>query len=573
MKKFRTEIDNISIAGIPYAIYGVMQSYDLKDWSRGRDVAIKLANVKNLNTGEAKHLEQIVVWFVLKAPIELWAQIDTYRVDMSKCSQSTMHTALKNEFVMEMFNYDITIQSLKELESIRKTKDLVKLKNALPSGFMQRRVCRTSLKTLMYIVSQREKHKKEEWRYITSIFEQVYNIAMDRTKVTPEPKDGLTPDGCVIDIKDTGVTELINKTPVNSLFYIETIKPIIGNAMHRKELLKSLNIYFDKVTTIGTPIKFEFDQDDISIYMGDYRVCTISYRNKCTEMYITSNYSRSHMCQNCIDLDMDTIVDHIDMLLLRCILHRSGVAYNLGSGKYNLCFTDNAKSYDNWVVDTNSKEINKQTVVKTQPYKYGACSFLSYKDTCDFLSHLPTDTKIYKNIRALFKTQTDSSNKTIQEQKSKSAIDSAKMQYDIDSKLQHLRNRLLGDDFKIDDWDDITYKGEDIIEVLRDDNFNTGIEIDGQKFIKENFLKLTSGNIDTMIITRMLKIFGFKSLYNKWYSIKVNGAYHLVDVAKRMFYISTTEGVDDVIMKKQFKLNDLMLFDNMYGYRENARTN
>ena len=109
MKKFRTEIDNVSIAGIPYAIYGVMQSYDLKDWIRGRDVAVKLANVKNLNTGEAKHLEQIVVWFVLKAPIELWAQIDTYRVDMSKCSQSTMHTALKNEFVMEMFNYDITI--------------------------------------------------------------------------------------------------------------------------------------------------------------------------------------------------------------------------------------------------------------------------------------------------------------------------------------------------------------------------------------------------------------------------------------------------------------------------------
>ena len=147
------------------------------------------------------------------------------------------------------------------------------------------------------------------------------------------------------------------------------------------------------------------------------------------------------------------------------------------------------------------------------------------------------------------------------------------MQYDIDSKLKHLANRLLGNGFKIDDWDDITYKGDDLIEILCEDNFNIGIEIDGQKFIKENFLKLTSGNIDTMIITRMLKIFGFKFKYNKWYSLKINGVYHLMDVAKRMFYISTKEGIDDIIMKRQFKLNDLILFDNMYEYAENARTN
>ena len=45
--------------------------------------------------GHSKALESICVWLDITAPRFWWAEFDTYRVGMTKQSQSTIHTLIK----------------------------------------------------------------------------------------------------------------------------------------------------------------------------------------------------------------------------------------------------------------------------------------------------------------------------------------------------------------------------------------------------------------------------------------------------------------------------------------------
>ena len=124
-------------------------------------VAIKLARK---NGGHNKFLESICVWIEMKAPRYFWQQVDAYRIGVTKQSQSTMHTVLKNPLYQEDFARNIYVPTIKRLNLLIEKKDFESLKNELPEGFLQERMLCTNYKALYGMYLQRRNHKLEEWQ-------------------------------------------------------------------------------------------------------------------------------------------------------------------------------------------------------------------------------------------------------------------------------------------------------------------------------------------------------------------------------------------------------------------------
>lgn len=179
------KIEIMKESGYSEALFGLGLSYgitserecgfffdeeELQDRLKG--VADKLAPLGN---GHNKFLESIVVWLDIKASRGFWQEFDTYRVGVTKQSESTMHTIKKRPLEKKDFiDGEIDDVILERLNEIIKTGDLHKIKRNLPEGFMQRRVVCTNYKVLQNIVAQRNNHKLVEWhRFIYALKDQL----------------------------------------------------------------------------------------------------------------------------------------------------------------------------------------------------------------------------------------------------------------------------------------------------------------------------------------------------------------------------------------------------------------
>jgi hypothetical protein len=111
----------------------------------------------------AKFMESIAVWLDVRAPRYWWQQFDTYRIGVTKQSESTMHTVMKRELVQGDFD-GISTRALNETNFHIRAKDFTVVKSILPEGFLQRRVVCTNYKALAHIYWQRVRHKLPEWR-------------------------------------------------------------------------------------------------------------------------------------------------------------------------------------------------------------------------------------------------------------------------------------------------------------------------------------------------------------------------------------------------------------------------
>jgi hypothetical protein len=187
----RMTVNILGEHGKEYAYYGMSLSYGLVDnyndfrsklvvddiktgktlWDRLIGVSDRLFNRDN---GENKFLESMAVWIEIDAPRYWWQEFDTYRVGMSKQSESTMHTISKRLLTQDDFVEDVDQESLdvvnryivkfqNALNPIAKYVYFRKIKINLPEGFLQRRVVTTNYKTLRHIVDQRNKHRLIEW--------------------------------------------------------------------------------------------------------------------------------------------------------------------------------------------------------------------------------------------------------------------------------------------------------------------------------------------------------------------------------------------------------------------------
>ena len=149
----------LSEAGYEEALLGLSLSYN-QPVENMPEVAEGLADKDG---GHNKFLESMIVWLDITAPRYWWQQFDTYRVGISKQSESTMHTLKRRELTYEDFEH-ITLASLEAINWHIKNSDLELSKGVLPEGFLQRRVVCANYKALRYIIGQRYTHKLREWK-------------------------------------------------------------------------------------------------------------------------------------------------------------------------------------------------------------------------------------------------------------------------------------------------------------------------------------------------------------------------------------------------------------------------
>lgn len=148
--------------GFESAMKGLARSFN-QDPSKMPKVAL---NLSPKDLGHNKFLESIVVWIDIDAPRFWWSEFDTYRVGMTKQSDSTMHTLKRQPLTQENFEYKIDELYLNHLNKmIDANLEIDIIKNALPDGFIQGRTICTNYKVLRNIILQRRNHKLPQWRF------------------------------------------------------------------------------------------------------------------------------------------------------------------------------------------------------------------------------------------------------------------------------------------------------------------------------------------------------------------------------------------------------------------------
>lgn len=158
------EIKILNEAGRKEAILGIGLSYNVKDFERLEKVAVRLAGKE----GHNKFLESIVLWIDVTAPRYWWQEFDTYRIGVTKQSESTMHTLSGHKFTQCDFENLVPEELINVLNNYNQ---FVKLKGMLPEGFLQRRIVCLNYKVLRHIFKQRLGHRLEEWKkFIDIIF-------------------------------------------------------------------------------------------------------------------------------------------------------------------------------------------------------------------------------------------------------------------------------------------------------------------------------------------------------------------------------------------------------------------
>ena len=168
---FREVLMNVVVlkeSGYEEALLGISLSYN-SDLDRMEKRASTLAHLEG---GHNKFLESICVWLDSDAPRYWWSQFDTYRLGVTKQSESTMHTLTKRELTQEDFETSINPVFLDYLNDCVRNGELIKAKSHLPEAFLQRRIVCTNYKSLRGVVKQRANHKLPEWQVLVQELEK-----------------------------------------------------------------------------------------------------------------------------------------------------------------------------------------------------------------------------------------------------------------------------------------------------------------------------------------------------------------------------------------------------------------
>jgi hypothetical protein len=173
--------------GYEVALLGLSLSY-------GRDPATMEAVARRLGfkgDGHNKFLESIVVWMDIDAPRYFWQQFDTYRVGVTKQSESTMHTMTARTLGQTDFAYPIPQAHLEHLNRLVRDARWEEVKRDLPESFLQRRIVCQSYLSLQRIIRQRKAHRLTEWStFVTEVLRQVQHPELlDEEEVSPCPPE------------------------------------------------------------------------------------------------------------------------------------------------------------------------------------------------------------------------------------------------------------------------------------------------------------------------------------------------------------------------------------------------
>jgi hypothetical protein len=173
----RMSVDIITEYGYDIALYGLSLSHSLadnyQDFNNQRATGLfdrldgVAERIYDNDGGHNKFLESIVVWMDIDSSIKWWNQMDTFRIGITKNSESTMHTILRRQLTQQDFIRDISQVTLDDLNIHIADKDFDYVIDNLPISFLQRRQVCVNYKTLRNIYNQRKNHKLHEWHIFT----------------------------------------------------------------------------------------------------------------------------------------------------------------------------------------------------------------------------------------------------------------------------------------------------------------------------------------------------------------------------------------------------------------------
>lgn len=168
------QIEILQEAGFEWACLGLSYSYKdrkipWREWwtierrNKAYDRAYKL---HDKDGGHNKFLESVNIWMTVEATRSFWQEFDTYRVGMTKQSESTMHTLSKRRPEIDDFEIFTDRRVIEAFQHVwdEYNKDIMVLKESMPEGFLQARVICTNYKTIRNIVFQRNMHRYKWWR-------------------------------------------------------------------------------------------------------------------------------------------------------------------------------------------------------------------------------------------------------------------------------------------------------------------------------------------------------------------------------------------------------------------------
>jgi hypothetical protein len=118
------KIKLLSEHGYNEAILGLSLSYNTTT-KKAMETAELLAK---LDGGHNKFLESICVWLDITAPRYWWQQFDTYRIGVTKQSESTMHTLLRQPLTDDSFEGMLPVWIKDQLNTLIEQKRFDELK-------------------------------------------------------------------------------------------------------------------------------------------------------------------------------------------------------------------------------------------------------------------------------------------------------------------------------------------------------------------------------------------------------------------------------------------------------------
>lgn len=176
------EVTKLAEYGLNEALLGLSLNYkkDVKDMPR---VLEKLA-VKD--GGHNKVLEFIQTYWDITAARYFWQEFDTYRIGVSKSSESTMHNLLDRDLRITDLEYSsnehttyaqlaqikLFNEAKADMSTLSKVQKINELKKLLPESYLQRRIVCVNYKALRNILSQRWTHQLKAWSLFCSAVEQ-----------------------------------------------------------------------------------------------------------------------------------------------------------------------------------------------------------------------------------------------------------------------------------------------------------------------------------------------------------------------------------------------------------------
>ena len=111
-----------------------------------------------------KFMRQILLSVDIRAPRYWWTQFDTYKVGVTACSESTMHTIMKRPFKCYDFAHLTNSGIVDKLEEYRSAGMFEYVVANLPQSYIQKRHVTMNYEVVRNIREQRKGHKLIEWQ-------------------------------------------------------------------------------------------------------------------------------------------------------------------------------------------------------------------------------------------------------------------------------------------------------------------------------------------------------------------------------------------------------------------------